>query len=117
MTGDTDRCMIGCALRIGRNYVVVTFDRPVPASDPQTPALPRDDGHLAALSALTAHRYASTDAAVAAVLAFLVERLGMRTSYLTRIDRETERMEVIAAHNPGQSGMATGTVRPLRDAY
>jgi hypothetical protein len=76
-----------------------------------------DVGHLAALAALTAHRYASTDAAVTAVLAFLVERLRMRTSYLTRIDRQAERMDVMAAHNPGQSGMAAGSARPLRDAY
>ena len=96
---------------------MVTLDQPLPASDPHTPALPRDEGHLAALSALTAHRYASTDDAVAAVLAFLVERLGMRTSYLTWIDRAAERMEVVAAHNPGQSGMAAGAVRPLRDVY
>ena len=82
----------------------------------QTP-LADGGGHLAALSALTAHRYASTADAVAAVLAFLAERLRMRTSYLTRIDRETERMEVLAAHNPDRSGMDAGAVRPLADAY
>ena len=51
------------------------------------------------------------------MLAFLAERLRMRTSYLTRIDRETQRMEVLAAHNPEQTGMDAGAVRPLADAY
>jgi len=83
----------------------------------EEPSPPQDSGHLAALSALTAHRYASTDDAVAAVLGFLVERLRMRTSYLTRIDRKAQRMEVVAAHNPGRSGMTAGAVRPLQDAY
>ena len=82
----------------------------------QTP-LADGGGHLAALSDLTAHRYASTADAVAAVLAFLAERLRMRTSYLTRIDRETQRMEVLAAHNPARSGMDVGAARPLADAY
>ena len=90
-------------------------DEPVIAALGKAP--PQDGGHLAALSALTAHRYESTADAVAAVLAFLAERLRMRTSYLTRIDGEAQRMEVLAAHNPGQSGMAAGAVHSLQDAY
>jgi hypothetical protein len=77
----------------------------------------QDVGHLAALSALTAQPFATTDVAVAAVLAFLAERLRMRTSYLTRIDHGAQSLEVVAAHNAAESGMAAGVVRPLRDAY
>ncbi len=73
---------------------------------------------LGSLSALAARSYASTTELVEAILSFITEQLGLRTSFLTHITAGENRNHVIAAHNrPGGSGISANIELPLEDTF
>ena len=77
---------------------------------------PAARGPLGSLAARTGRSFASGDEATAAILRTVAEQLGMRTSLLTRIEGEENR--VLAAHNaPDGSGIRPGMVLPLAHTY
>ena len=74
--------------------------------------------YLDGLSALAARSFPTTRAAIDAALRLLVDQLGMRSSFLTRIAREERRHEVLAAHNePGGCDVAVGDVLELPQTF
>jgi hypothetical protein len=51
------------------------------------------------------------------VLRQLVDELGMRSTFVSRIDRDARRVEVLAAHNvEGGCNIPRGGVLPLGDS-
>lgn len=74
--------------------------------------------YLADLSRLAGRGFAATSEATDAVLRLLVEQLGMRTAFLTRITREAGESEVVAALNEaGGVGVLAGAILPLSNTY
>ena len=73
------------------------------ASSEQRQASDQDNGvYLRGLSELAGRSFASTTEALGATLELIVDQLGLRSSFVTRINRETYQNEVIAAYNvPG----------------
>ena len=75
-------------------------------------------GNLRELAALTARGFASTEEATAAVLRLIAEQVGVRSSFLSRVSRQTVRLEVLAAHNaPGGSDVVAGSTTPLPQTF
>lgn len=73
---------------------------------------------LGSLSALAARSYGSTSELVEAILSFITDQLGLRTSFLTHITATENRNHVIAAHNrPGGSGILADIDLPLEDTF
>lgn len=73
---------------------------------------------LAGLSSLAGRSFASTDETIAAVLELLVEQLGMRSSFVSRIDRAAGRFELVASHNAdGGCGIPPSGDVPLQDTF
>lgn len=73
---------------------------------------------LADLAAVAGHGFATTDEAVAAVLALIVEHVGLRSAFLTRITPGEDRNDVLAAYNaPGGCAIAAGAVLPLSGTF
>lgn len=76
------------------------------------------DGYLAGLSELAGRGFASTGEAMAAILRLLVEQLGMRSSFISRVNRAEGRWEVLGAYNlSGGCGIPQGVVLPLSDSF
>ena len=66
---------------------------------------------------LASTRYRSTPELIDAILELLVEQLGMKTSFLTRITQDGC-YEVLAAHNlAGGSGVLPNTSMELRQTF
>lgn len=73
---------------------------------------------LSGLSALAGRSFTSTDETIAAVLALLVEQLGMRSSFVSRIDRAAGRFELVASHKAvGGCGIPPTGAVPLQDTF
>jgi hypothetical protein len=73
---------------------------------------------LASLSELAGRSFASKQEAVEAILRLIVDQLGLRSSLLTRTDREACQLEVVMAHDRvGGSEVPPGTVVGLAQAY
>jgi hypothetical protein len=76
------------------------------------------DTYLSNLSELAGHSFASTQEAVEAILRLIVDRLGLRSSFLTRIDQEECQHEVIMAQNlAGGSDIQVGVVMKLSQTF
>jgi hypothetical protein len=70
------------------------------------------------LSALAGRSYASTVEAVDAILKLLADQLGMRTTYLSRVDRDGGQVRIQFAHNlAGGCGVPPGSSHQLEDTY
>lgn len=75
-------------------------------------------GYLSGLSELAGNSFHSTHEAIDATLRLLVEQLGMRSSFLTRIERIEGRHEVVAAYNePGGCDIVEGDVLELPQTF
>ncbi len=75
-------------------------------------------GYISHLSELAGRSFSTTNEATEAILQLLSEQLGMRTSVLTRIPPEENRLEVLAAHNELDGcGIESGAVFPLPHTY
>lgn len=73
---------------------------------------------IADLAKVAGRGFAGTDEAVAAVLALIVEQLGLRTSFLARIDPAAGHFAVLASHNvPGGCAIGAGDEAPLADTF
>jgi hypothetical protein len=73
---------------------------------------------LESLSDLAAQSFATTSDATDAILRAITDQLGMRTSWVSRIDRRIDESLVLAAHNePGGCGVAAGARLPLPDTF
>jgi hypothetical protein len=73
---------------------------------------------LSSLSELAGRSFASKQEAVEAILRLIVDHLGLRSSFLTRTDREACQLEVVMAHNRvGGSEVHPGTVVELAQTY
>jgi hypothetical protein len=55
--------------------------------------------YLSGLSELAGHSFASTQEAVEAILQLIVDKLGLRSSFLTHISREECQEEILVAYN------------------
>ena len=89
---------------------------PAALDSPPVVLYPDVSGPLGSLAALAGTSFASDDEATAAILREVARQLGMRTSFLTRIERGENR--VVAAHDePGGSGITAGTTWPLAHTY
>ncbi len=76
------------------------------------------DTYLSGLSELAGRSCDPTQEAVEAALRLVVERLGLRSSFLTHIDQEECRHEVIMAQNlAGGSDMQAGVVVDLPQTF
>lgn len=85
---------------------------------PPAPIEPPAATDLDGLAALAARGFASTSEATEAVLRLVAAELGTRTSFLSRVDRDNERFEILAAFNaPGGCDLAPGAVLPLPQTY
>lgn len=74
--------------------------------------------YLGKLAAVAGRRFATTDEAVAAILALIVAQLGLRTSFLARADPAAGSFAVLASHNaPGGCAIVVGDAAPLADHY
>ena len=74
--------------------------------------------YLSNLSELAGHSFASTQEAVEAILRLIVDRLGLRSSFLTRIDQEECQHEVVMAQNlAGGSDIQAGVVMELSQTF
>ncbi len=60
---------------------------------------PRREDRLHSLSELAGRNFASTQEALENILQFIVQQLGMRSSYVTHIVPEEHEIEVLLAHN------------------
>ena len=73
---------------------------------------------LAGLGTLAARRFTSTAEAVDAILRAIAEQTGVRSSFLTRITRDTGQSEVLAAFNaPGGCDVRSGDVLELPQTF
>ena len=73
---------------------------------------------LDGLSELAARRFTSTEEAVGVVLSAISEQVGTRSSFLTRITRDAERSEILAAFNaPGGCDVPAGVVLALPQTF
>ena len=73
---------------------------------------------LHALSSLAGTSFGTTSAATEAILRLIADLFGMRTTWVSRIDRSSCEMVVTAAHNePGGCDFRAGTTHPLPDTY
>lgn len=91
------------------------LERTFPSDEaPGTPATQALD----ALSDLAAHSFATSSDAAEAILRAITAQLGMRTSWVSRIDRRTDESLVLAARNePGGCGVDAGITLPLPDTF
>lgn len=78
-----------------------------------------EGGHqLGSLSALAARSYRSTTELVDAILSFITDQLGLRTSFLTHVTATDNRNHIIASHNrPGGSEIPANIELPLEDTF
>ncbi len=75
-------------------------------------------GYLSGLSGFAAKGFESPWKTIEAILEAVVEQLGMRTSFLSHIEREGGRFRVLASHNrPGGWGMEPGDAVGLSDSF
>lgn len=58
-----------------------------------------NDTYLSSLSKLAGRSFASTQESIEMILQMIVDQLGLRSSFLTRIDCEESQNEVLAAYN------------------
>lgn len=73
---------------------------------------------LRGLSTIAGQRFPTASDATDATLALIADRLGMRTAYVARIDKERDDLEVVASFNvPGGCEVAVGTRLELPDAF
>ncbi len=73
---------------------------------------------LGSLSALAARSYGSTTELVDAILSFITDQLGLRTSFLTHITAADNRNHIIAAYNRlGGSEIPANIELPLEDTF
>jgi len=71
-------------------------------------------GYLSGLSGFAAKGFESPWKTIEAILDAVVEQLGMRTSFLSHIEREGARFRVLASHNrPGGCGVEPGDAMDL----
>ncbi|CAA9266862.1 MAG: hypothetical protein AVDCRST_MAG93-2449 [uncultured Chloroflexia bacterium] len=89
------------------------------ASSEQWQASGRDNGvYLHSLSELAGCSFASTTEALGATLKLIVDQLGLRSSFVTAIDRETCQNEVIAAYNvPGGCDVPAKALLELPETF
>lgn len=74
--------------------------------------------YLSSLSALAGQSFASTQEAVEAILKLVVDELGLRSSFLTRIDQEECQNEVVMAANlAGGSDIRAGVALELPQTF
>lgn len=79
---------------------------------------PDTSAFLNSISELAAGRYCSTREMVEAVLELLTDQIGMRSSFLTRITSDRNRLEVLAAHNePGGSDVPSEVSLELHETF
>lgn len=77
-----------------------------------------DDYYLASLSSLSLRSFPSSDAAIEAILHVIVEHLGIRTSFLTRITKQQDQNTVLAAYNlPGGCDLPPGIDLTLHQTF
>lgn len=77
-----------------------------------------DDTYLVPLSGLTARSFASTSEALGAVLELIVDQFGLRSSFVTQIDREEGQNKVLLSYNaPGGSDVPTEALLELSDTF
>jgi PAS domain S-box-containing protein len=99
-----------------KERAATAVDQPRPAVTPG--ASPLTTAFLGSLSAVAGRSFASTQETLDAMLRVIGRQLGMRTSYLSHITRETGRAEVIAASNePGGCDVAAGAVFALDNTF
>lgn len=89
------------------------------ASSEQRQAPGQDnDVYLRGLSELAGRSFASTTEALGATLNLIVDQLGLRSSLVTRIIRETCQNEVLAAYNvPGGSDVPAKALLELSQTF
>ncbi len=74
--------------------------------------------YLSGLSELAGRSFTSAQEAVEAILRLVVDQLGLRSSFLTRISHEECRNEVLAAHNlTGGSNVQEGVLLELPQTF
>jgi DNA-binding GntR family transcriptional regulator len=78
-------------------------------------SLPQIEGPLRALSRLSARSFASSDEAIAAILALIAEQTDMRSAFLSRF--EGDQLRIVADHDHGGCGIRAGTLLQLEDAF
>lgn len=73
---------------------------------------------LARLSELAGQQFASLEDATQAVLETITSVLGMRTSWVSRVDNDACELEIVAAHNEeGGSNVQAGGAAPLERTF
>ncbi len=73
---------------------------------------------LASLSELAGRSFPSKQEAVDSILRLIVDQLGLRSSFLTRTDREACQLEIVMTHNRvGGSEVQPGDVVELAQTY
>ena len=88
----------------------------VDETHPQTAAT--EVAYLGQLSALAVRTFNSTEELMEAILALIVDQLGLRTSFLTHIVREQAENRILAAYNePDGCGIPAGVELPLEDTF
>jgi hypothetical protein len=74
--------------------------------------------YLSGLSELAGRSFASTQEAVEAILRLVVDQLGLRSSFLTRISREERNNEVLVAYNLADgSDVQSGVLLELAQTF
>ncbi len=74
--------------------------------------------YLSSLSDLAGRSFGSSQEMTEAVLQLVADELGIRSSFLPRIDRGRQRLQVLAAHNtPSGCDIITGDAFELRQTF
>jgi hypothetical protein len=74
--------------------------------------------YLSTLSELAGRSFASTQETIEAILTLVVKELGLRSSFLTCIDREECQNEILVAYNaPGGSSIQEGALLELPQTF
>jgi PAS domain S-box-containing protein len=70
------------------------------------------------LSQLAGQRFATSADATEAVLSAITDVVGMRTSWISKVDEEAGRLDIVAAHNkPGGSDIRAGSSAPIETMF